>query len=120
MHLRDHRLSLTIGGADGICNNCGARLAGPYCHACGQKEVDDEWRSFGTIARQLWDEVFNFDFKRACGPWARPSGQDSCRASPSPAAEDAISPRPPAERSPKRFIQKRRLELDSATGRPRC
>lgn len=116
VHLRDHRLSLTIGGADGICNNCGARLAGPYCHACGQK------KSTTSGGRSVRSRVSSLQlrFQESVRTLGAPSGQDSCRASPSPAAEDAISPRPPAERSPKRFIQKRRLELDSATGRPRC
>jgi hypothetical protein len=36
--------------ADGICNNCGAGLAGPYCHRCGQKEADTDWRSIGALA----------------------------------------------------------------------
>jgi len=60
--------------ADGICNNCGTRLVGPYCHACGQKEVDDEWRSIGAIARQLWSEIASFDFKsaRSLGALLRP------------------------------------------------
>ena len=49
--------------ADGICNNCGAPLAGPYCHRCGQREADTEWRSAGAIARQFWNEFVNLDFK---------------------------------------------------------
>ncbi len=49
--------------ADGICNNCGASLAGPYCHRCGQKEADTDWRSFGSITRQFWTELVNLDFK---------------------------------------------------------
>lgn len=49
--------------ADAICNNCGASLAGPYCHRCGQKEADTDWRSVGAIARQFWDELISLDFK---------------------------------------------------------
>jgi hypothetical protein len=49
--------------ADGICNNCGATLAGPYCHRCGQKEADTDWRSLGDIAQQFWNELVNLDFK---------------------------------------------------------
>ena len=49
--------------ADGICNNCGAALVGPFCHRCGQKEADTDWRSIGDIARHYWDELINFDFK---------------------------------------------------------
>jgi hypothetical protein len=48
--------------ADGICNNCGARLAGEFCHTCGQREID-EWKSFRSIARQFWNELVSFDFK---------------------------------------------------------
>lgn len=59
--------------ADGICNNCGATLAGEYCHRCGQHEID-EWKSFGSIARQFWDELVSFDFKtiRSLGALLRP------------------------------------------------
>ena len=49
--------------ADGICNNCGATLAGPYCHRCGQKEADTDWRSLGDLARRFWDELVSLDFK---------------------------------------------------------
>ena len=49
--------------ADDICNNCGTTLAGPYCHRCGQKEADTDWRSIGAIARQFWDELVTLDFK---------------------------------------------------------
>ena len=48
--------------ADGICNDCGALLAGEYCHRCGQREVD-EWKSLGSIARQFWNELVNLDYK---------------------------------------------------------
>jgi hypothetical protein len=49
--------------ADGICNNCGASLAGAYCHRCGQKEADTDWRSMGAIGRQFWDELVSLDYK---------------------------------------------------------
>jgi hypothetical protein len=48
---------------DGLCNNCGARLVGPFCHHCGQKEIDDEWRSAAAIGRHLWDEIVSVDSK---------------------------------------------------------
>lgn len=51
--------------ADGICNNCGASLLGDYCHRCGQKEADTDWRSLGAIVRQFWNEVVSFDYKSA-------------------------------------------------------
>jgi hypothetical protein len=60
--------------ADGICNNCGASLAGPYCHRCGQKEADTDWRSIGDISRRFWDELVSLDFKsvRTVGALFRP------------------------------------------------
>jgi hypothetical protein len=51
--------------ADGICNNCGATLAGEFCHCCGQREADTDWRSFDDIARQFWDELVSLDFTSA-------------------------------------------------------
>jgi len=50
--------------ADLVCNNCGASLVGPFCHQCGQREID-EWRSIGAIVRQFWDELVSFDYKSA-------------------------------------------------------
>lgn len=60
--------------ADGICNNCAATLAGPFCHQCGQREVDVEWRSIGAIGRQFWRELVSLDFKtvRTIGALFRP------------------------------------------------
>jgi hypothetical protein len=60
--------------ADGICNNCGATLAGPYCHQCGQKEADTDWRSIRDITRQFWNELVKLDFKtvRTLGALFRP------------------------------------------------
>ena len=48
---------------DGLCNNCGMQLIGRYCHACGQQEVEDEWRSLGAIVRHLCDEIVSVDSK---------------------------------------------------------
>ena len=36
-----------------VCHNCGAELAGPYCHVCGQ-DADDHHRSIGHLA---WEGV---------------------------------------------------------------
>ena len=60
--------------ADGICNNCGATLAGEFCHSCGQREADTDWRSFGDIVRQFWNELVTLDFKsvRTVGALFRP------------------------------------------------
>jgi hypothetical protein len=49
--------------ADGICNNCGAALLGEFCHRCGQKEADTEWKSLPSIVRQFWDELVSLDYK---------------------------------------------------------
>ena len=49
--------------ADGICSNCGVSLLGEYCHRCGQKELDTEWRSLSSIGRQFWDELVSLDYK---------------------------------------------------------
>ena len=48
---------------DGICNNCGVSLVGEFCHRCGQKEADTEWKSVSSIAGQFWDELVSLDFK---------------------------------------------------------
>src|SRR3954468_13632294 len=39
------------------------RLLGRYCHACGQQELEDEWRSLGAIVRHLCDEIVSVDSK---------------------------------------------------------
>ena len=49
--------------ADGICDACGAALVGEFCHRCGQREADTDWRTTGAIARQFWNELVNLDFK---------------------------------------------------------
>ena len=48
---------------DGICNACGTALAGDFCHRCGQREADTDWRSARAIARQFWNELVSLDFK---------------------------------------------------------
>jgi hypothetical protein len=52
----------SLGVADGICNNCGTTLVGEFCHRCGQREVD-EWKSIGSIARHVWNELVSLDYK---------------------------------------------------------
>lgn len=42
------------------CRNCGAPLAGPYCHACGQKEADLS-RPFTALVGDLLRETFDLD-----------------------------------------------------------
>ena len=47
--------------ADGACCNCGARLAGPYCHRCGQKGAIH--RSLRTYFADFAAGLFNFEGK---------------------------------------------------------
>jgi hypothetical protein len=46
--------------AEAACLNCGARLAGPWCHACGQS-ADDYHRSILRLARETLDSAFDLD-----------------------------------------------------------
>lgn len=43
------------------CLNCGATLAGPHCHHCGQRA--DVHRSFGAIGHDLVHAIFHFEGK---------------------------------------------------------
>jgi len=43
------------------CANCGTPLAGPYCHACGQKRLAPEERGLRHLAAQLFDALTDFD-----------------------------------------------------------
>lgn len=42
------------------CANCGAPLAGPYCHVCGQ-DSDAHKRSIGHLAFEAVEGLFEFD-----------------------------------------------------------
>lgn len=42
------------------CQNCGAELKGPYCHACGQHNFDVH-QSFWHLALELLDSFFHFE-----------------------------------------------------------
>jgi hypothetical protein len=44
------------------CQNCGEPLAGPYCSACGQHDVDYH-RSFGPMVEDALEGFFHFDGK---------------------------------------------------------
>ncbi len=44
------------------CQNCGAPLAGPFCAACGQHDVDYH-RSLGPMAEDALEGFFHFDGK---------------------------------------------------------
>ena len=46
---------------DGNCLNCGAKLAGTYCSACGQKA--QVHRTLGAFGHDLAHSVFHFDGK---------------------------------------------------------
>jgi hypothetical protein len=46
---------------DGLCLNCGTRLLGEHCHACGQ--AGHVHRSLGGIAHEIGHGVFHFEGK---------------------------------------------------------
>lgn len=51
---------LVPAGAGNICTNCGGRLDGPYCAACGQRDRDMQrpvWYLFADVG----DEIFSWD-----------------------------------------------------------
>lgn len=49
------------GHGGGICLNCGTRLTGAYCHACGQS--GEVHRSVGAIGHEIAHGVFHFEGK---------------------------------------------------------
>lgn len=44
------------------CENCGTALAGPFCHRCGQHDIDVH-RSFGHMALEALENLFHWDGK---------------------------------------------------------
>lgn len=44
------------------CLNCGTKLTGPYCSACGQHDFDFH-RSFGHVFLEALENIFHFDGK---------------------------------------------------------
>ena len=48
-------------GGDGVCVNCGAKLAGPFCHACGQ--AGHLHRSMLHIVEEFFHGILHFDSK---------------------------------------------------------
>jgi len=42
------------------CENCGAKLDGPWCHACGQHDFEFH-RSFRHVAMEALESFFHFD-----------------------------------------------------------
>jgi hypothetical protein len=44
------------------CLNCGAKLAGPFCHECGQHDFDVH-RSFGHAFQDALENLFHFEGK---------------------------------------------------------
>ncbi len=44
------------------CENCGARLGGPFCHRCGQHDFDFS-QSFGHVFHEALENFFHFDAK---------------------------------------------------------
>ncbi|WP_288937130.1 DUF3667 domain-containing protein [uncultured Sphingomonas sp.] len=49
------------GHGDGLCLNCGTRLIGAHCHACGQPA--HVHRSIGAIGHEIAHGVFHFEGK---------------------------------------------------------
>lgn len=49
------------GESDSVCLNCGARLSGPFCAACGQKA--HVHRTLSAIGHDVLHSVFHFDGK---------------------------------------------------------
>jgi hypothetical protein len=43
------------------CANCGALLAGTYCHACGQKRIGPQDRRFGHLVGQFVEALTDLD-----------------------------------------------------------
>lgn len=44
------------------CENCGTKLEGPYCHACGQHDIDFH-RSFSHVFLEVLEAFFHFEGK---------------------------------------------------------
>jgi hypothetical protein len=44
------------------CQNCGVPLSGPFCHRCGQQDLDFQ-RSFGHVVLEVLESFFHFDAK---------------------------------------------------------
>lgn len=51
-------------GDDGLCRNCGAELAGEYCHACGQSARNLR-RPFFTLVKESVETLFAVDGRLA-------------------------------------------------------
>jgi hypothetical protein len=49
--------------SSGTCANCGASLAGPYCHACGQPESASHPATLGHLGHELTHELLHVDGK---------------------------------------------------------
>ncbi|MGM9765855.1 MAG: DUF3667 domain-containing protein [Candidatus Cryptobacteroides sp.] len=50
------------------CKNCGAELAGPYCHQCGQ-QAQDLGQSFGSFIMEYFSNAYQFDKKIIPTAW---------------------------------------------------
>jgi hypothetical protein len=46
-----------------MCRHCRAPLAGPYCHVCGQKAIEDDALTARAICAEAWQHVTELDFK---------------------------------------------------------
>lgn len=56
----ERRMQRWIPRLDETCNNCGTRLLGPYCHACGQP-TKHFIRHIPSVLKDLMEGLFNID-----------------------------------------------------------
>ena len=52
------------------CASCGAPLAGPYCHRCGEKRLGPHDYNLAHFVEHAVDTATHFDFKVAKGAWS--------------------------------------------------
>ncbi|MEZ4647254.1 MAG: DUF3667 domain-containing protein [Candidatus Eisenbacteria bacterium] len=45
----------------GTCPSCGAELAGPWCHQCGERRLDRDARGFRSLLREAFTAITDLD-----------------------------------------------------------
>ncbi len=53
-----------------VCASCGAALAGPFCHLCGEKRLDRHDYALGHFLEHTLDAFTHFDFKVLHSIWS--------------------------------------------------
>jgi hypothetical protein len=56
-------MTQTVEDARDACRNCGAAMAGAWCHACGQKQVTDRERGLGHLLGEAFHQLTDVDGK---------------------------------------------------------